>query len=266
MLSHVKKVAGWQLVLSFLMTSEVVEMADVPARPARKKRIRLSSATRKELILDAALIEFGEHGFGGASTEKIARRAGLSQAGLYTHFKGKEDILESLLREVLTFRQQEGTSWPTSGPAAVDTLLDEIYTVIAKPRVLALMRILIMEGPRVRHVIRRWRGNVMHPEIGEKRELIGKLVDEGVICRSPMTEIDPFFWSPVTHALVLQLTLGEELSRDGILALREAHRQMLCGPCQVPGGRPPGGFAQTPENADPQSGLRWRAARKTYSA
>ena len=68
----------------------------------RKKRERLTPEARKRLILDAALIEFGTHGFGGTSTGKIARRAGLSQSGLYAHYHSKQAILRALLGEVLT--------------------------------------------------------------------------------------------------------------------------------------------------------------------
>ncbi|MBN2080298.1 MAG: TetR/AcrR family transcriptional regulator [Spirochaetes bacterium] len=44
-------------------------------------------------ILDAAIPEFAEKGYEGASMESIAARAGLTKGGLYYHVKSKDDIL-----------------------------------------------------------------------------------------------------------------------------------------------------------------------------
>lgn len=43
-------------------------------------------------ILDAALIEFEQHGVDGASMEALAARAGLTRATVYNLFPSKEDI------------------------------------------------------------------------------------------------------------------------------------------------------------------------------
>src|ERR1700759_3576314 len=47
---------------------------------------RKSKEERRAEVLDAAMIEFAEHGFEGASTEDIARRAGISQPYLFRLF------------------------------------------------------------------------------------------------------------------------------------------------------------------------------------
>jgi AcrR family transcriptional regulator len=44
-------------------------------------------------IIEAAISEFIEHGYTGASMEGIAKRAELSKGGLYHHFKSKAEIL-----------------------------------------------------------------------------------------------------------------------------------------------------------------------------
>ena len=45
-----------------------------------------------EKILPAAKEEFLEKGFEQASMREIASRAGISAAGIYRHFKDKEEI------------------------------------------------------------------------------------------------------------------------------------------------------------------------------
>lgn len=47
------------------------------------KRRYLSSAARKEEILDAALIEFADRTYNAVSMERLAECAGLSKAGIY---------------------------------------------------------------------------------------------------------------------------------------------------------------------------------------
>jgi len=54
--------------------------------------IRLSAAERKDSILDAALVEFADHGYEGTSTEDIARRAGISQPYLFRLFGTKKEL------------------------------------------------------------------------------------------------------------------------------------------------------------------------------
>ncbi|MCK2213132.1 TetR/AcrR family transcriptional regulator [Actinomadura sp. ATCC 31491] len=52
---------------------------------------------RRERILAAALLEFAENGYRGASLARIAERVELSQAGLLHHFRSKERLLVAVL-------------------------------------------------------------------------------------------------------------------------------------------------------------------------
>ncbi len=49
-------------------------------------------------LLQAAMEEFSVHGFRRSSMESVARRAGVSRATLYTHWKGKEELFRALVR------------------------------------------------------------------------------------------------------------------------------------------------------------------------
>ena len=61
-------------------------------------------------MLDAALVEFADHGFEGASTEDIARRAGISQPYLFRLFGTKKELFKAAaarcLRETLELFQR----------------------------------------------------------------------------------------------------------------------------------------------------------------
>src|SRR5215831_12712483 len=63
------------------------------ARPARVSPDR---------ILTAAALEFAERGFAGARVDRIARRARVNKAMLYYHFKSKQGLYRTLLRQMFS--------------------------------------------------------------------------------------------------------------------------------------------------------------------
>jgi AcrR family transcriptional regulator len=63
--------------------------------PSGTERKRDAERSR-ERILDAALVEFGEHGYAGARIGAIARRAGVNQQLISYYFDGKEGLYRAL--------------------------------------------------------------------------------------------------------------------------------------------------------------------------
>jgi TetR/AcrR family transcriptional regulator len=53
-------------------------------------------------ILAVAALEFAERGFAGARVDRIARRAKVNKAMLYYHFKSKQGVYRTLLRQIFT--------------------------------------------------------------------------------------------------------------------------------------------------------------------
>lgn len=62
------------------------------------KRILLGQQTKKT-ILEAASRCFAENGYSGCSMDAIAQAAGLSKGGLYAHFKSKEEMFTTVIRQ-----------------------------------------------------------------------------------------------------------------------------------------------------------------------
>ena len=60
------------------------------------KTLRQTAEQRREAVLDAAKIEFARHGLHGASTDAIARRAGISQPYLFRLFGTKKELFLAL--------------------------------------------------------------------------------------------------------------------------------------------------------------------------
>jgi len=65
------------------------------AGPARR---RLAPAERTPQILAAALEEFAERGYAGASMAATAARAGVTKGLIYHYFPGKAELFKAVIR------------------------------------------------------------------------------------------------------------------------------------------------------------------------
>lgn len=73
----------------------------VPARPkARERREQQRAIDTKQAILEAALREFADKGFDGASTREIAERASVNHRLIGHHFGNKELLWKATAKDV----------------------------------------------------------------------------------------------------------------------------------------------------------------------
>ena len=72
-----------------------------PAGIQTRRGERLSAATRRDQLIDAATRLFSERGFEGATTREIARAAGMNEALIFRHFPHKEELYAAILEEVV---------------------------------------------------------------------------------------------------------------------------------------------------------------------
>ena len=96
---------------------------------------RKSAEERREAVLDAAYVEFAEHGLDGGSTEAIAAKAGISQPYVLRLFGTKKELFIAVVarcfRETLeTFQQaaegkRGGEALDAMGKAYVELLLKD---------------------------------------------------------------------------------------------------------------------------------------------
>jgi AcrR family transcriptional regulator len=61
---------------------------------------RPKSEDKRNAILDAATRVFSERGLAAAPTSEISKRAGVAEGTLFTYFKSKDDLINSLYREI----------------------------------------------------------------------------------------------------------------------------------------------------------------------
>ncbi len=93
-----------------------------PARRRAAKRPQQRTLDTRDRLIDAAVQEFAMHGFEGATTREIARRAGVALAALPYHFTTKDALWRAAADRIFgllgdTFRKRlaglEGVDLPT---------------------------------------------------------------------------------------------------------------------------------------------------------
>jgi len=136
------------------------------------KKGRSSKATR-EMILEAALAEFAEHGYAGATTASIARRVGVTQPLVHYHFGSKEALWRTTVDALFTKmighlrKVSKDVGSADSGASLVELAFGFMEFAVANPE---FARILnhegVVAGPRLtwlvdqylRPVFDRWGG------------------------------------------------------------------------------------------------------------
>ena len=132
---------------------------------AQAAGIRQSAEQRREAVLEAALVEFAERGLHGASTDSIARSAGISQPYLFRLFRTKKELyvasVEHCMGETLAaFRQAseglEGKEALRGMGTAYKQLLDDRTMLRAQLQAYAAC-----DDPDIRKAVRRGFGEIM---------------------------------------------------------------------------------------------------------
>lgn len=83
----------------------------------------IQNDSKKEEILNAAEKEFMLHGYDGARTVAIAKRAGVGHPLLHYHFKTKKDLFKFVVfRKIDLLRQSVLMSWDESGKDFLEKL------------------------------------------------------------------------------------------------------------------------------------------------
>ena len=127
---------------------------------------RLSAVERRESILDAAMVEFAERGLDGASTEAIARRAGISQPYVFRLFGTKKELFIATIERCMrgTLEMFRKASAGLKGEEALHAI-GEAYTerLATDPTYLhsQMQAYAASHDPQIREVVRKGYGELV---------------------------------------------------------------------------------------------------------
>ena len=107
-------------------------------------RIRASSG-RGRVILEAALEELGEVGYGALTIEAVAARAGVGKSTIYRHWSGKLALVEDAFR---TLKAQALVPEPGTVRERVTAFLEQVARLVEESTYSACMPALIDAAER----------------------------------------------------------------------------------------------------------------------
>ena len=122
-------------------------------RGAREAFPRLPASDRRAQILDAAFEVFAEKGFHGTRTRELAKRAGVSEALVFSHFPTKEALIRAIIdrvgfEDLIPFLEERLGSMPPR--AALLTLAERLLTNLRdRPHVFRVVFFGLLETPEM---------------------------------------------------------------------------------------------------------------------
>lgn len=79
----------------------LIEGSDAYGGAVEKELIQqIPSAQKKDILLDAAIVEFNQNGYFNTSVDSITKRAGVSHGTFYLYYKNKQSILAILIGQI----------------------------------------------------------------------------------------------------------------------------------------------------------------------
>jgi AcrR family transcriptional regulator len=200
------------------------------AGPAARRR--LAPEERTPQILAAALEEFAEQGYAGASMASAAARAGVAKGLIYHYFPGKADLFKAVVRSCIqpVFSEAERLIAAFQGPRA-DLLRGLIVLaydrVAAERRERILFKLILAEADRFPEL-----ATFYHAEVFSRAlALVEGVLRAGVASGEFRPEaadaagLAPVLVAPAIMASIWQMMLGEERAPD-LAAMREAHVEL----------------------------------------
>lgn len=208
-------------------------MTPQPSPPGVREaqaRQRLPADARIPQILDAALQAFAADGFAATRIDDIARQAGLSKGGIYTHFKSKDEIFEALLARALTPRPVTGPAFHADEPVTVELLveriIDRMYEDLTDRQTMLTLRLMFADGVRVPHRVVQWRRAVIEPYLAAVEALVRRGVAQGALREGVAARVPWLLLAPGVFAAMWQLAF-EDATPALLAERRRAHIAML---------------------------------------
>ena len=123
-----------------------------PLRGRRGRPCQIEESERRQRLLDAAESVFLEAGYGEASMDDIARRAGMSKKTLYRVFDTKESLFAAVIvgRRAVLEAMISGDEFSCGEPPenVLRSYLSKLARFVLSPRQAALYRLVIAESLR----------------------------------------------------------------------------------------------------------------------
>ncbi len=195
-------------------------VARQPTKP-RKRPTQARSQATVEVILEATTHVLVKEGFGGASTNKMAKVAGVSIGSLYQYFPNKEALVGALIeRHVQGMMELVQSALLESPDASVPSIVRSLITGILSAHRMnpKLHKVIVEQVPRlgslnrIQDIDRQMMALITQTMLSRQKELAPKDLEiAGFILVHAV--------QAVTHAAVLAGTIDNEALIDELCAM-----------------------------------------------
>jgi TetR/AcrR family transcriptional regulator len=183
-----------------------------PRTAARRRAASELEPSARETLMAVAVREFADHGFEGASTVEIARRAGITQPMINYHFGSKAGLWEAAIGGLM----QDADKLFSALESELKGVDSRSQLVIALRRILSfntrnpefgrlMAREGIRPGPRTRWLIR----THLHQHFEALTQLFKRGVEEGWMRPLPVMHVIFFLIGAAAHLAAVPALAGE---------------------------------------------------------
>jgi TetR/AcrR family transcriptional regulator, transcriptional repressor of aconitase len=205
-------------------------------QPGRSELPKVSKeylTSRREEILDAALVSFARGGFHRTTMQDIVCESGLSPGAIYNYFKSKEEIVEAIANQRQSKEKRLIRDAVEAGPAdrALERIRDAFLDELNDPRERLRRRVSVQlwaEAQRnqsIRRLVRR--------SFEEPKKLIAQVLSTAQKQGTITVSIDPdalaSFLIAAFHGLVLQREWDDRFSSEAHKAIFDSLLQAAVG-------------------------------------
>lgn len=196
------------------------------------KRARTDEAKdeRRQLLLDAALDEFVEHGYTAARMDDIANRAGLSKGALYLYFASKKLLFLALIETIAVpnaKRIEKIISETDSVVEAIHLLAAIAPDIISHTPMPRIIKVLLCNSHASPDIVKEYRMKVIDRILGALTGLLerGKLSGEVDIQDPRLTA--RLIIAPVVMSAIWQILFTDDDSSVDLQELFKHHEHIL---------------------------------------
>jgi TetR/AcrR family fatty acid metabolism transcriptional regulator len=165
--------------------------------------------TKRQRILDAAVVEIARHGYYGTTVSSIARRAGVADGTIYLYFKNKEEVLVSIFQRAMR-RFIEAAARIVNAEGGAEEKLRHVITLhlglLGENRDLAV--IFQVEFRHTLHVLEL----LSRSGIRDYLALIARVIEEGKRDATFRRDVDAQFAAKVIFGIL------DEMATDWVLS------------------------------------------------
>ena len=184
----------------------------------------------KKIILEASLKLFSQKGYKSTSVRDIAKEVGITQSGLYNHFKGKDAILETLIADltdsaiVKLFENKSIEELANSGKTVLRSIATTFKIISFDKKNEALFKLLMQELYKNSEIRKIYNEHFYQENVEKLSSIFSVMIKNDLIKESDPLFLAHEFFSPLFfYQMQVNLLKIDKKSNSSMVTLFEKH-------------------------------------------